>query len=79
MTDFPAEFEEPSELPALGSETSELNEKEHASDPNPSIPCDGSSSNLGNSVYQSDKVWLKEERMSEFTSYPLRRNQFNQL
>lgn len=50
MTDFPAEFDEPSELPALGSEASELYETEHASDPSPSIPSEGGTSNFGNSI-----------------------------
>lgn len=58
MRDFPAEFDEPSELPALGSEASELYEKEHASDPGPSIPCESGSSNFGNSVYQFEKKCL---------------------
>lgn len=53
MIDFPEEFDEPSELPALGSKASELYEKEHASDPDPSIPSEGGTSSFGNSVTSS--------------------------
>lgn len=56
MTDFPAEFDEPSELPARGSEASELYEKEHASDPGPSIPSEGGTSNFENSVANPRKI-----------------------